>query len=107
MARDHKRSSGPRYVELPGEDSVFGDIYGGSEAYVKFDILPVEEAQYHYPNLDTAMKGPLRSIIRLVKKHWRLLEVTLGLNMILNEEEKYEKIKLFETEFSDLYITLG
>ena len=57
MARDHKRSSGPRYVELPGEDSVFGDIYGGSEAYVKFDILPVEEAQYHYPNLDTAMKG--------------------------------------------------
>ena len=56
MARDHKRSSGPRYVELPGEDSVFGDIYGGSEAYVKFDILPVEP-QYHYPNLDTAMKG--------------------------------------------------
>ena len=49
-------SSGPRYVQLPGEDSVFGDIYGGSEAYVKFDILPVEP-QYHYPNLDTAMKG--------------------------------------------------
>ena len=56
LARDHKSSSGPRYVELPGEDSVFGDIYGGSEAYVKFDILPVEP-QYHYPNLDTAMKG--------------------------------------------------
>merc|ERR1711953_325848 len=56
LGRDHKSSSGPRYVELPGEDSVFGDIYGGSEAYVKFDILPVEP-QYHYPNLDTAMKG--------------------------------------------------
>ena len=49
-------SSGPRYVQLPGEDSMFGDIYGGSEAYVKLDILPVEP-QYHYPNLDTAIKG--------------------------------------------------
>ena len=56
LSRDPKKPTGPRYVELPGEDSVFGDIYGGSEAYVKFDILPVEP-QYHYPNLDTAMKG--------------------------------------------------
>ena len=56
LSRDPKKPAGPRYVELPGEDSVFGDIYGGSEAYVKFDILPVEP-QYHYPNLDTAMKG--------------------------------------------------
>ena len=45
----------PRYVELAGEDSVFGDVYG-SDAYVKFDILPVEP-QYHYPNLETATKG--------------------------------------------------
>ena len=48
-------SSDPRYVALPGEDSVFEDIYG-SDAYVKFDILSVEP-QYHYPNLDTATKG--------------------------------------------------
>jgi len=47
--------SDPRYVALPGEDSVFEDIYG-SDAYVKFDILSVEP-QYHYPNLDTNSKG--------------------------------------------------
>ena len=45
----------PRYVALPGEDSVFDELYG-TDAYVKLDILPVEN-QYHYPNLDTASKG--------------------------------------------------
>ena len=45
----------PRYVQLPGEDSLFGDI-NGSDAYVKLDILPMEP-QYHYPNLELATKG--------------------------------------------------
>ena len=49
--------SEPRYVALPGEDSVFGDVYGGSDAYVKFDILSTAEPQYHYPNLETTSKG--------------------------------------------------
>lgn len=65
-----------RYVALPGEDSVFGDVYGGgefgaefpeysseygpgSDAYVKFDILSTAEPQYHYLNLDTASKGSI------------------------------------------------
>ena len=46
--------SDPRYVELPGEDSVFGDIYG-TGPYVKLDILPVDP-QYHYPNLESVTK---------------------------------------------------
>jgi hypothetical protein len=53
--------SEPRYVPLPGEDSVFGDVYStgslGSDAYVKFDILSTAEPQYHYLNLDTSGKG--------------------------------------------------
>ena len=50
--------SEPRYVALPGEDSVFGDVYGGSDAYVKlFDTLSTAEPQYHYPNLETTSKG--------------------------------------------------
>ena len=44
-------------MALPGEDSVFGDVYGGSDAYVKFDILSTAEPQYHYPNLETTSKG--------------------------------------------------
>jgi len=48
-------SDHPRYVKLPGEDSMFGDIYPGDAAYVKLDILPAEP-QYHYPNLDMATK---------------------------------------------------
>lgn len=51
--------SEPRYVALPGEDSVFGDVYGGSDAYVKFDILSTAEPQYHYPNLETTSKGSI------------------------------------------------
>jgi len=47
--------SDPRYVELPGEDSVFGDIYG-TGPYVKLDILPVDP-QYHYPNLESVTKS--------------------------------------------------
>ena len=46
-----------RYVPLPGEDAVFGDMYGGSDAYVKFDILSTAEPQYHYLNLETSSRG--------------------------------------------------
>ena len=46
-----------RYVPLPGEDAVFGDVYGGSDAYVKFDILSTAEPQYHYLNLETSSRG--------------------------------------------------
>jgi len=48
-----------RYVPLPGEDAVFGDVYGGSDAYVKFDILSTAENQYHYLNLDTSSRGSI------------------------------------------------
>jgi len=48
-----------RYVPLPGEDAVFGDVYGGSDAYVKFDILSTAEPQYHYLNLETSSRGSI------------------------------------------------